>query len=789
MEGVLNAIVDSITNILLVLEDATSSTQRKLAVNTTAQLGKAVDFLIDLAQKSADTYNDEYKRKMEDVIASMKKSASTLYSFSEKVVESSYNDVISTEMKKMLVDSVQMLKVQDEARVKNIVLSGKSAIDVIQRIRHANSVQDLVSMATDLTVLTNLATLINKRTPQVTNPTLSESLKRSVEVIKENTPQILIVSRAALEDKNNKDKEKARMDVLGDLVASISQAMSAVAQSASLLQTFDVEYFYPGGGGYRRPIDPALLARMAALRNKILSKLGDLKVPRGNPQDSVAILREITASIQDQIREGRALAEKIDDPEKKRALLEACAELEKHAGNLLKAAKAYLSDPTNEQFRAEYMRMTEKVHAITSQIQLAAMNAAIDGDVQRVMDALNIGDEAAAKEAAEKLTDHLAEYCNVARSVANQMANPTQKQKLLEKIAALEGIAPKLAPLVVQVVRNPGDASLKHELEGLFRDLQNAKGAIGYLTLRPLDKAEFVSDNDLPERCTAEVREAVRYGMSLNDDLDALLLAARLGDKAGIEKSARETERDIAALIQRARKVAAGCSDPVLKKELLDLCDELERTCNDIGRTADELAQNPQSQQLREKLEALIAKARAAASKVTSLVVKHAHAENSRAVKALKPIDARVPADMAEALQNVLMAANATQLPENSPQGRLVSISRTIAAELEKLSIAEDKRSMIQASRLIADSIQDVLKLASEIAAKCTNAKLKESLLRAAGVPKNFSTQLKILAAVKASTNDNKSANIQLFDCAKRLAMSVTTVIEAAESASLATAS
>ena len=75
MEEVLNVIVDSITSVLLVLEDAQATTNRKLTVSTTEQLGKAVDVLVDLAVKAAATYNDESKEKMHNVITSMRSSS------------------------------------------------------------------------------------------------------------------------------------------------------------------------------------------------------------------------------------------------------------------------------------------------------------------------------------------------------------------------------------------------------------------------------------------------------------------------------------------------------------------------------------------------------------------------------------------------------------------------------------------------------------------------------------------------------------------------------------------
>ena len=106
------------------------------------------------------------------------------------------------------------------------------------------------------------------------------------------------------------------------------------------------------------------------------------------------------------------------------------------------------------------------------------------------------------------------------------------------------------------------------------------------------------------------MKEAVRYGVDLNNNLDALLLAARLGDKAGIEKGMSETEKDIKNLIKHARAVAEACTDPALKKEINATCDELEAVLKELLKASADLVSNPQSVEARKKLEELVARAR-----------------------------------------------------------------------------------------------------------------------------------------------------------------------------------
>jgi len=122
-------------------------------------------------------------------------------------------------------------------------------------------------------------------------------------------------------------------------------------------------------------------------------------------------------------------------------------------------------------------------------------------------------------------------------------------------------------------------------------------------------------------------------------------------------------------------------------------------------------------------------------------------------------------------------------------QKSLLSIADGIAEQMELLSkavSANSKTDMIEIARKLAAMIADIQRNATEVANKCTDPTLKAHLLTMSKVPKNFATQLKIIAAVKATgkTND-PSAAMQLYTCAQGLANSVIQTVKASESASL----
>jgi len=128
---------------------------------------------------------------------------------------------------------------------------------------------------------------------------------------------------------------------------------------------------------------------------------------------------------------------------------------------------------------------------------------------------------------------------------------------------------------------------------------------------------------------------------------------------------------------------------------------------------------------------------------------------------------------------------------DNSVEGKLYGTAKNIAAQMEKLSkaaAAGDKRAMIEAARELALCAQQYVEQAKVAAAKCRDPVLKEQILTSAQAAKNCSVQLKIIAAVKAASDeDSGSAKQQLVKCAKGLAKAVVLTVNAVEVSAIRT--
>jgi len=106
-------------------------------------------------------------------------------------------------------------------------------------------------------------------------------------------------------------------------------------------------------------------------------------------------------------------------------------------------------------------------------------------------------------------------------------------------------------------------------------------------------------------------------------------------------------------------------------------------------------------------------------------------------------------------------------------------VSRDLAAELQRFGEADQERrrqDMLISGRAISSHI---LRLTAEIkalASQCRDPILQDKLIRHAQALRNFSVQLKILAAVKAASNDDSANNAQLASMTQALGNVLTDV-------------
>jgi hypothetical protein len=148
------------------------------------------------------------------------------------------------------------------------------------------------------------------------------------------------------------------------------------------------------------------------------------------------------------------------------------------------------------------------------------------------------------------------------------------------------------------------------------------------------------------------------------------------------------------------------------------------------------------------------------------------------------PHDARIMA-AAQQVESSVPAAPA----DGSPQGRLLQFSHDIAALMAQLSAFAqqgNKQGMIATSRKIAAAVNDIYKIAHEIAGKCADVRLRTDVLNYAQACQNWAVQLKIMSAVKAASDEHDpTIQDQLVTAASGLASAIVNTANSCISASI----
>ncbi len=80
----------------------------------------------------------------------------------------------------------------------------------------------------------------------ISSPNLVSILRTSTDLLKQNTPLIIQSCKDVIDQPNDENALAKRKQFFAIVIDAISQGVSAVAQSANYLNSFDVEFFYPG---------------------------------------------------------------------------------------------------------------------------------------------------------------------------------------------------------------------------------------------------------------------------------------------------------------------------------------------------------------------------------------------------------------------------------------------------------------------------------------------------------------------------------------------------------------
>lgn len=445
-------------------------------------------------------------------------------------------------------------------------------------------------------------------------------------------------------------------------------------------------------------------------------------------------------------------------------------------------------------------KIQEAMQAIAAVMQ--SMADALDGEIISGLDrvhaltaklnqAVQDGDQALFDATALELAKVTQEVCARARLKAEQCSDPIKRQALLDAIAAVESMA-------------------EHTI---------ASGKAALLHPTPISKAHFKAAVANFESTVDKLESCINDSIPLADLLTSLQQQTQQltkefadclakGDYKGAAQVAHRLNAKIKRMANLLRVEAEqNASNPAYRAQLLDMASQLESHMTEVFGNAVQVASSAK----------LTGVADPELVKVLNGSIQALHSDVNKAVIAIKgkmsELDKRMslavvgdhrtsiavelevaeeigpaPADpIKKAGYNIKAEVAKWDASENSIVAKAGNIAEQFAkiADFAKLG---DKKGLIAACREVSKDAQDIAKKAAEVAASCTDKRLKQQLEAIAQSIPTMCTQLRILCAVKAGSNnskDDESTLEQLATCANGLSNAITNTVRASQAASI----
>ncbi|EGC34732.1 hypothetical protein DICPUDRAFT_153006 [Dictyostelium purpureum] len=515
---------------------------------------------------------------------------------------------------------------------------------------------------------------------------------------------------------------------------------------------------------------------------------------KGNKAEVESNLKELREEIGDTIQLVKQAAEQSKDPHKKVALNEVAEKLKTISQPITNAANNAASKPNDATAQAqlnEVINQTKELLAKAvgnssnsedpsnhlNQVLLKATN-----DINRVNGAIESGDQNSIGEA----TTNLKDTENRLKILAKSLPSGTPEN---DKIRAhVNSLANQTIPTIVNnsntLLVQPKDTAAKQNATAQYKKaLEDVGTTISLINKAPEDKI-------------------IANGTSIHRDSEQLINGAKSSDKQQVQGNVDTVYKTASEQSVLARALAAQTENQNRKQELINRANEIDKLLPqlDAANKSIQSGGDKIDKSNLDKLEKVTNDIKSSNQKIVGEAINEKlekeHKEREAREAAFKAEQERIQREKEErekAQQDEVMAA-AQKIAErtkdlnkdSTPEGKLYSTAQGIAGIMRDLSTAastNDKKGMIQCSKLLAEQVNIYLAQAKETAAKCTDPKLKEQIITAAQAAKNFTVQLKIIAAVKAASEDD-DANTnkqQLVKCSKGLAKAVVQTINAVE--------
>jgi hypothetical protein len=486
--------------------------------------------------------------------------------------------------------------------------------------------------------------------------------------------------------------------------------------------------------------------------NNILDRLAGLAdVPNRDPKKIVDATKALNKKIEPIVKAAKVEAEKAKDPETKKKIEDAIKELEKSIPPNIQATKDLVQNPNSEPAKQAFLDSVEDIRAplvnlyaamtpetATPVAKAAAIARQEEAAAKKLAAAANRGDTKAAQEALKSLKDLQENYKKAAKAAAAK-APERVKADVAKSIADLDDLIKKAEPAVNNFVKNKDDPKARENVvaaaKALERPLEKAIESIESIPAATEDHAVESAKQILATIRSKTIKKVdPKYLLQVSKELAGLLSDM-------VTKTRDELVRDEDNLTDRA-------------KAALDL----DRLLNDLDNSS-KPPQASQTQSVEDLLASLSALAGGSGAGTGSTANK-------------QPAQ---PTQLTQQISGVAKEIKAKTANSGSLEGtQLHSLSQNLASDLQKFADADSGSSrsdLIVVAKSVSAHIIGLSNELLRLAKLCTDPKIQDKLYQSAQVLRNYSTQLKIMASVRAASQKTHgdSTTDQLVILAKNL--------------------
>eukprot|EP01117_Protostelium_nocturnum_P009620 TRINITY_DN3434_c0_g1_i1.p1 TRINITY_DN3434_c0_g1~~TRINITY_DN3434_c0_g1_i1.p1 ORF type:complete len:908 (+),score=371.86 TRINITY_DN3434_c0_g1_i1:91-2814(+) len=223
----------------------------------------------------------------------------------------------------------------------------------------------------------------------------------------------------------------------------------------------------------------------------------------------------------------------------------------------------------------------------------------IEDALRRLEAAVRRGDHAAALQAIQDLIAETQRQIQEGKLFASKMKDPVKQQEYLRDLNELEQVVGKITNCYKKALA--GDKDALKELDQLIE------------RCRLLNNKIQAARNPETEMLDSQAK--------LESCLAKLMAAAKRGDANATVAASKEFLELIKDQVARGRAVAAECTDPAIKQQINDACDELDRLAPLILSAVKQVLANPNDMAAQRNLEQLMDQAKLANGRLNAAVV------------------------------------------------------------------------------------------------------------------------------------------------------------------------